>query len=310
VSRRVTIGLDLGGTDLKAALVDSEGRIEGFCKRPSGVQEGPEAPFRAMEESARELLAEWPCEVLGVGLGSPGVIRPADGVLVDRTAHLPHWKDVALRDLVAKRLGLPAVVDNDANAAALAEQRLGAARDARSCLLVTLGTGIGCGIVIDGRVYRGAWGGAGEIGHVPLALGKERCTCGVPSCVEPEASASGLARRAAALGLEVDAAGLFARAAAGDAAAEALLAGFVDRLGAVLATAIAVLNPDVVVVGGGLSRAGAALMDPLRLAVRRYGLASHTAGLRLEPAALGERAGAIGAGLMAWEAFGRSSPPT
>jgi glucokinase len=111
-------------------------------------------------------------------------------------------------------------------------------------------------------------------------------------------------RRAAGLGLDVDAAGLFTRAAAGDAAAEGLLAGFVDRLGAVLATAVAVLNPDVVVVGGGLSRAGAALLDPLRLAVWRYGLASHTAGLRLEPAALGERAGAIGAGLMAWEAFG------
>jgi len=305
VSHRFAIGLDLGGTDLKAALVDPAGRVERFLKRPSGVQESPEAPFRAMEECVRDLLAGQTLEVVGVGLGSPGVIRPADGTLVDRTAHLPHWKDLGLRDALAARLGLPVVADNDANAAALAEQRLGAACDCRACFLVTLGTGIGCGIVVEGRVYRGAWGGAGELGHVPLALGETRCPCGVPSCVEPEASASGLARQAAELGLPQDAAALFERAAEGDAAAAALVSRFVDRLGAAVATAVALLNPEVVVVGGGLSQVGARLLDPLRLAVKRYGLASHTARLRIEPATLGERAGAIGAALMAWESFER-----
>jgi glucokinase len=198
-------------------------------------------------------------------------------------------------------------LDNDANLAALAEHRLGAARGCRSALVITIGTGVGCGIVIDDRVWHGTWGGAGEIGHLSLGSGTVACRCGIPGCVEPEASGEGLAREALALGLDPpDAASLFAAARSGEREALARVAHFTDRLGAAIGSAVSLLNPECVVIGGGVARAGDALMLPLREAILRYTLPSHWKGMRLVTAALGERAGCIGAGLLAWDALDRA----
>lgn len=305
MGERFAIGLDLGGTELKAVRLSSALRIERFLARPSGVREAREAPFASLVECAAVLLDGRGEDAVGVGCGCPGVIRPDDGSLVDRTAHLPHWQETPLRAELVERLHLPVAVDNDANLAALAEHRLGAARGARVCVAITLGTGVGCGIVIEGRIFRGAWGGAGELGHVPLGPGASVCACGVAHCAEAEASAAGLALAARGLGLEPpEPATVFARAAAGETATVAAVERFTDRLGALVATAVDLLNPDVVVLGGGLARSGETWIDGLRRAVDRHALASHTRGLRIELAALGERAGAVGAALMAWDAFG------
>jgi glucokinase len=291
------IAFDLGGTDLKAARVGESGELLAFARRPSRVRESATAPYEAMAEALEALGRDGAARAIGVGC--PGVIDPVRGAMVDRTANLPHWLDEPLRERIEARFGLPAVVDNDANCAALAEHRLGAARGARVSLTVTLGTGVGCGIVVDGRPYRGAHGGAGEIGHLPLGLEAARCACGVDHCVEPEMSGSGLVRRARDIGLECeDAAAVFAFAARGELRAKDLVDHMADRLGAALATAINLFDPDVVVIGGGVSQAGDALFGPLGHAVSRYALASHRRGLRLVPAALGERAGVIGAGLL------------
>jgi len=242
--------------------------------------------------------------IAAVGLGSPGVIDPVDGRLRGGTPHLPHWQERPLAADLRRLFGAPVAVDNDANAAALAEQRVGVARDSRLAVMLTLGTGIGCGIVIDGRPLRGAHGGAGELGHVPLGRRGVPCRCGVVDCVEPEASGSGLARAARERGLgQLDAAGVFARAVAGDAVARELVSGFIDRLAAVVGTVVNVLNPDVVVIGGGVSNAGDALFTPLRATLDRYALATHRVGLRLAPPMLGERAGSVGAGLLGWDAL-------
>lgn len=292
------VGFDLGGTDLKAALV-RDGAVAAFARVPSRVGEGRQGPMRAMHD-ALEALGAGPGDLDAVGVGCPGVVDPGSGALRGDTPHLPHWRDFPLRAEVADHFDLPVAVDNDANAAAFGEHALGAGRGARALVMVTLGTGIGCGLVLDGRVHRGAWGGAGEIGHVPLGHGGLACRCGVPGCVEPEASGSGLVRAAAAAGLVATSAEqVFALAAAGDVAAVRLVARLADRLGALLATVTAVVNPDVVLVGGGLANAGEALMTPLRDAVRHYGLPSLVAGLALERAALGDRAGAIGAAALA-----------
>jgi glucokinase len=299
---RFAVGLDLGGTDLKFGLVRDDGSLEGFARRPSRTGEDADAPLLAIVEAVSELRARAGDAIVGAGLGCPGVIEPGSGRMVDRTAHLPHWHDLPLGEVVAARIGLEVAVDNDANLAALAEHRLGAARGARVSMTITLGTGIGCGIVIDGRVYRGARGGAGELGHVPLGRTGRPCRCGVPGCVEPEASGSGLETDARELGLEPpDAATVFARAAQGDGRAAAVVERFADRLGAAIATAVALLDPDVVVIGGGVARARDLLMAPLRLAVQRYALPSHLRGLAIRAAGLGEAAGVIGAGLLAWE---------
>lgn len=301
---RYAIGLDLGGTDLKAGLVTREGAVEAFTRRPSRTQESAEAPLEVVVAAAEELR-----RVGGgsapVGLGCPGAIDPLTGSLLGTTPHLPHWNSLPLRERLVARLGPRLSVDNDANCAALAEARVGAARGARVSVTLTLGTGIGCGIVVDGQILHGASGGAGEIGHLPLGSGERPCRCGVERCVEPEASASGLLASARAAGLEVaDAADVFAAAARGNPAAARLVDRMADRLGAVIAVAVNLLNPQVVAIGGGVSRAGDPLFERLRDAVDRYALASHRHALRLVPAALGERAGTVGAGLLAWEGSG------
>jgi glucokinase len=245
-----------------------------------------------------------------VGLGCPGVIEPRTGALLGHTPHLPHWHALPLGEMLSSRLGACVRVDNDANCAALAEARVGAARGARVAVTLTLGTGIGCGIVIGDRVVHGAFGGAGEAGHLPLGSGEHPCRCGVTNCVEPEASASGLLRNARAAGLEVtDAAGVFAAAARGDAVAVRLVDRMADRLGAVIAVVVNLLNPDVVTIGGGVSLAGEPLFGRLRTAVDRYALESHRGVLRIVPATLGDRAGTVGAGLMAWEEGSEGAAP-
>jgi glucokinase len=299
---RFTIGLDLGGTDLKAGLVSGRGEVTHFLRLPARAGECAEAPLEGIARAVAELRRVGGEAIVGIGLGCPGVIDPASGALVGRTPHLPHWDSLPLRALLTERLGARIVLENDANLAALAEHRIGAARGARVSLTVTVGTGIGCGVIVDGRVLRGAHGGAGELGHLPMD-GRFACRCGVPGCVEPECSGSGLVARAAEAGLMVpDAAAVFAAAAGGDPRAVRLIGRMSDRLGALIAAAVQLLDPEVVVVGGGVSNAGEALLVPLRSAVTRYALGSLRDGVRIVGATLGERAGVVGAGLAAWEA--------
>jgi len=299
---RFAIGLDLGGTDLKAGLVSARGEVAGFLRRPSRAAESAAAPLEAIVATVAELALVAGEAVAGVGLGCPGVIDPGSGALVGRTPHLPHWEALPLRGVLAERLGTGLALDNDANLAALAEHRVGAARGARVSVTLTVGTGVGCGAVVEGSVLRGAHGGAGELGHLPLD-GRYPCRCGVPGCVEPECSASGLVARAAEAGLAApDAAAVFAAAAAGDPRAVRLVARMTDRLGALVGAAVLLLDPDVVVVGGGVSNAGPALLVPLAAAARRYVQEAHRRSLRVVGAALGERAGVVGAGLAAWDA--------
>ena len=301
---RYTIGLDLGGTDLKAGLVSGRGEVTHFQRLPARASEHADAPLEVIAQAVAELRRAAAGPVAGIGLGCPGVIDPASGALVGRTPHLPHWNSLPLRALLLERLGGSLVVENDANLAALAEHRAGAAWGARVSLTVTVGTGIGCGVIVEGRVLRGAHGGAGELGHLPLD-GRFPCRCGVPGCVEPECSGSGLVARAAEAGLAVpDAAAVFAAAGAGDPRATRLIERMTDRLGALIAAAVQMLDPEIVVVGGGVSNSGEALLVPLRAAVTRYALGSLRGGVRIVGAALGERAGVVGAGLAAWEAAG------
>jgi glucokinase len=300
MTERLAIGLDLGGTDLKSGLVARDGSLAAFARRPSGAQAGADAPIEAMVEAVAALEREAGTRAPAIGLGTPGTVDPASGALVGRTPHLPHWDGTPLRSLLEARLGRPVVVDNDANCAALAEHRCGVARGSKVTLMVTLGTGVGGAVVVDGRVLHGAFGGAGELGHVALGSGELTCRCGVERCAEPEMSASGLVRAAKKAGIDAaDGLAVFAAAARSDERAVALVDRMGDRLGAAIAAAVGILNPDLVVVGGGMAQAGEPLLSRVRRAVERYALPSHRRGLRIEPARLGERAGVVGAGLMA-----------
>ena len=298
------LAFDLGGTVLKAARIAAGGRVERFTRVPSNAGDGEAPLFAAIAAAARQLDLDDSPGV--VGFGSPGVIHPASGIIVDRTPNVRLTPDFPMRERLERLFERRVVIDNDANCAALAEHEAGAAKGARVSITVTVGTGVGSGIVVDGRVVQGAFGGAGEVGHVPVGSEGPPCGCGVVGCAEPMASGSGLLARAREAGLDVDSARAVFESR--EAVAAELIDRMVDHLARILGAATQVLNPDVIVIGGGVAQAGEKLFAPLRSALERYTLASHREQLRLVPAALGEQAGVIGAGLLAWQAQRAGTP--
>lgn len=293
----VYLGLDFGGTKLAAGLAAEDGRLLAFQRCPTDPNAGPEGALDAM----RDLVAAFPAALLppvavGISFGGPVDSRRQRTVL---SHHGPGWEAFPLVERVAHEWGVPAVMDNDANACALGEIRFGAGRGHRNLLYVTVSTGIGGGIILDGTLYRGSRGLSGEIGHTIVVPGGPLCPCGKRGCLEAVASGPAIARAYAAQATVgstvVTAEEVFRLAAAGDIVARAVLDQAIEWLGVGLANAINLLDPDVVVVGGGVSRAGSALFDPLRAAVRSAAAPSPPGAVSVLPAALGDSGGVLGA---------------
>lgn len=297
MAESVVLAFDLGGTDLKAARVTRGGDVRGFRRSPSRAREGEGPLFAAIAEAAERLGGAMGPAI--AGFGCPGVVHPETGALVHHTPNLQLAPDFPLRERLEGVLRSRVAVDNDANLAALAEHTLGAAKGARVSLTVTVGTGIGCGIVADGRLLRGSFGGAGELGHLPLGSDGPPCACGVAGCAEPLAGGAGLLARAQEAGLAVNSAREVFDS--GHPRAPWIRERMTERLAQMLGAAVNLLNPDVVVIGGGIAQAGEKLFTPVKKALDRYALESHRRRLRVVPAKLGEQAGVIGAGLLAWE---------
>jgi glucokinase len=297
MSDHALLAFDLGGTDLKVARITDDGTAHDFTRVPSNASQGETALFAAITGAAGSVDRAGSPPF--AGFGSPGVLHPATGAIVDRTPNLRLPADFPMRARLESALGKRVAIDNDANCAALAEHAAGAARGARISLTVTVGTGVGCGIVVDGRVLKGAFGGAGEIGHLPLGSAGPTCGCGVLGCAEPMASGAGLVARAREAGLDVERAREVFDSR--DPRAALCIERMVDHLARMLGAATNLLNPDVIVIGGGVAQAGEALLAPLRARCARYVLGSHRKSLRIVPAVLGEQAGVIGAGLQAWQ---------
>jgi glucokinase len=275
------LGVDVGGTDTKATLLDG-GEPLGFRSRPT-ARTPPEIV---------EAIAELAGDAEAIGVVVPGVVDDANGVAV--WSENLHWDNVPFAALVRERCGLPTVLGHDVRAGALAETRLGAARGMTDVVYLSIGTGIAAGIVVGGHLHAGG-GYAGEIGHTPAGH-DEPCACGGRGCLEAIASAAAIARRYTARSGR-PAAGAAEVLAAGDAAAVQVWDEALDALAGALAWVASVLAPEVVVIGGGLSRAGEALFDPLSERIPRRLTFQRVP--RLVPAALGERAGCIGAALLA-----------
>jgi glucokinase len=254
-----------------------------------------------------------------VGFGIPSLVQAGTGVSVS-SVHLP-LADVPFRDLMRERLGVPVFVDNDVNLAALAEQRLGAGRGALVMVMLTLGTGIGGAIVIDGRIYRGADGAAGELGHVTVDLDGPPCLGNCPNrgCLEAFVSGPAIAReaervgaarpgsalgRALAQGAPITGELVNELAMRGDDDACGVMASVGERLGAGLVGIVNTFNPEVVVIGGGAARAGDLLLEPARRVVAARALRPSRDRVRIVQAALGEDAGMIGAALFARDGDG------
>ncbi len=296
MAESVVMAFDLGGTDIKAARVTKAGVVRGFRRVPSCALEGEDALFGAVRAAADQLGG--PMGPAVAGFGCPGAIDPRTGTLQARTPHVALPADYPLLARLERALGVRVALDNDANMAALGEHRVGAAKGARVSLTITIGTGVGCGIIVDDRIFRGAHGGAGEIGHMPLGAESPACRCGVPGCAEPIASGSGIVARAREAGLQVASAREVFES--GHPRAPYIIERMIEGLGRMLGAATQLLDPDVIVLGGGVSQAGERLLVPVRRALERHTLASHRR-VRVLPAALGEQAGAIGCGLAAWD---------
>ncbi len=293
----LVLGLDFGGTKLAAGLVDTAtGTLLADARRPTPPD--AEASLAAMLGLAHEVLAAHPAapEALGVSFGGP---VEADGRTVRLSMHIPGWEGQPLAERLERALGLPAAVANDGDAAALAEHRFGAGRGVRNLLYLTVSTGIGGGLVVDGRLYRGERAWAGEIGHMLLKPDGPPCPCGRNGCLEALASGLSIARAMRARCPERP--GATARqvaeaAAAGDPLAQAVWDEAMGWLGAGVASAANLLNPGRVVIGGGLAGAGELLFGPVR---RTLALRALDPALELAAAELGGAVGIYGGAAVA-----------
>jgi glucokinase len=313
--RRV-IGIDAGGTKLLGGVVD-EGLVVHHRVRRTWRGADRSETLDIIVESVEEVRAAAP-DVVAVGFGIPALVEWETGVSRWST-HLP-LADVRFRDVMSERLGLPVVVDNDANAALLAESRFGAARAVSHAVLVALGTGIGSGLLLDGRIYRGSRGLGAEIGHMVVDLHGPDCQgeCPGRGCLEVMASGSTIGRegRAAAaaqpesaLGRRVAAdqeitGGIVTELAhAGDAAAVSVLAQVGRRLGYGLVGVVNVFNPELIVIGGGAIAAGELLLGPAREVVAERALPPVREMVEIVPAEFGDESGMLGAALLAFDSL-------
>ncbi|RPE42883.1 glucokinase [Streptomyces sp. Ag109_O5-1] len=298
---RHVIALDVGGTGMKAALVGPDGELLHQDRRATGRDRGPDAVVAAILEFAAELhgygerhLGE-PASAAGVAV--PGIVDESAGIAV-YAANLG-WRDIPLRALLSDRLGIPVALGHDVRTGGLAEGRLGAGRGADRFFFVALGTGIAGGFGLDGRVESGAHGFAGEIGHVVVRPQGAPCPCGQRGCLERYASAAAVSEAwAKACGdPDADAADCAKAVTSGDPNAVRVWGEAVAALADGLVTAVTLLDPRVLIIGGGLAEAGSVLFQPLREAVE-----SRVTFQKLPtivPAALGDTAGCLGAGLLA-----------
>ena len=298
MSAQRAIGVDVGGTKILAGLVDRQGQVERRVERPTPV-DSQEEFLGGLDDAVESLLDD---RVGALGFGLPSTIDQRTGRAVS-SVHIP-LTDLDFRDRMAQQFGLPVAIDNDGNAAAIAEWRLGAGRGTSHMVLLTLGTGIGGGLILDGRPYRGWIGAGAELGHMVLDYGGVPCGGACTGLGHFEALAAGPAADEAAkrrLGPGKRARDLVAAAREGDAGATEDLAEIGRRLGAGIASLVNIFNPEVVVLGGGFSDARELLLAPARETLAREGLRPARDLVRIEWAELGPEAGMVGAGLTGFE---------
>jgi glucokinase len=295
------IAIDVGGTGIKAALVDAATfRVRHAERHPTGAERGPDAVLDTVLRVASGLARQAAPTARAVGVVVPGIVDEVRGIALSSTNL--GWRDVSLAAVVADRLGLPARIGHDVRAGGLAEARLGAGRDVDDLLFVPIGTGIAAAHVVAGHALAGTHHAACELGHVVVRPAGRQCRCGRRGCLEAEASARAVAQRYAELtGTSATTAEVASRALAGEPAATTVWQHTVDALADGLLTAITLFDPERIVVGGGLAQAGDQLLVPLRQALD--GRRTFEAAPTLVPAALGDQAGCLGAALLAASAL-------
>jgi glucokinase len=315
--RQYIVGVDLGGTNIVAGAMPVDGSHEYAVRSQStGAEDGAEVVMDRIAQMVADVIEATAAETgaatedfLGVGIGAPGPLDRERGVVII-TPNLG-WNNFPLRQALTDRTGLPAALDNDANCATLGEWWCGAAKGGRNVVGLTIGTGIGGGLILNGALYHGSSDVAGEIGHTTIDSTGRRCKCGNYGCLEAYASGPAIAERAreALAGEEpsllvgmvggdlsrITARTVYDAASAGDAIAQEVVRETARFLGAGVANLLNIFNPDVVVLAGGVTEAGEALFTPLRAEVRRRAFRPAVEACRIVPGILAGTAGVVGA---------------
>jgi glucokinase len=310
--KELYVGIDLGGTSIKLALITQEGEIVFKEEVTTEVVSGGDHILIQMNEMINRGLKDLQLnrhQLKGIGIGAPAFLDMETGFVYE--AVNLGWKNFALKDKLQKVTQLPIIVDNDANIAALGEMWKGAGEGAKDILCVTLGTGVGGGVIINGQIHHGARGTSGEIGHVTVVFEKgSRCNCGKTGCLETVASATGIVRlseealqggrnsllqQVLKVKGKLQAKDIAKAAEQGDEVSLEILDRVGNYLGLALGNHAVVMNPEKVVIGGGVSKAGEVLFKPIRNYYKKYALAHLTGNIGIVPATLGNDAGVIGA---------------
>jgi glucokinase len=315
------IAVDLGGTNLRVAVIGRDGTLTHRHRRPTNADQGPDAVLKNIAESVLHVA-----EAAGlpphtpVGIASPGPINPRTGV-VYFTPNLPGWRNVELTRQIAHLTGHPAYAANDANCAGLGEARFGAAQGATDMVYLGLGTGVGGAVISGGQLIDGIRGLGAELGHVCVSQDGPRCTCGAIGCLEAytsgwaiareatlvAATAEGVVIREEARGGKIDAAAVARAANAGDRPAQELLARAGRALGTAMGIFVNIFNPQLIVIGGGVAAVGEWLLRPASLALPSYSFVSMREDVRIVMAQLGDDAGLYGAATIAFSS-GKPGP--
>jgi glucokinase-like ROK family protein len=305
-------GIDLGATSIRVAIMNAELQVEAHVAEPMEIRRGPEQVLARASELIEKLARDQGVQLTGIGVGVPGPVRFLDGMPVSPPI-MPGWHEYPVRDLLARRFGCPVLVDNDVNVMAVGEHWGGVAKSVDNYLFVKIGTGIGCGILIRGQVYRGIDGCAGDIGHINVDPDGPVCACGNSGCLEAMFGGAALVRDALAAARSGASTRLAERlagkqaitpedvgqcAAEGDPVAIGLIRDGGRRVGLVLAGLVSFFNPSMIVIGGGLAGLGHLLLAEIRGVVYRRSLPLATGNLPIVLSELGPSAGAVGAAVM------------
>lgn len=307
------LAVDLGGTNLRAALCDAQAQILRRVSYPTQAGGGPDAVIGRLGDAIAEVMTGIVDQVAGIGIGAAGPLNPVTGIVMD-APHLPGWHNIPLRNIISARFGLPTFIGNDANLAALAEHTLGAGRGHQDIVYLTISTGIGSGVITAGQMLLGAHGLGAELGHSIVDPDGPPCSGGHHGCLDAFASGTGIARYVAGrikagkktrilkmVGgdpAKIDARVVGEAAKLGDKVAIQAFRRAGRHLGIGIANMLRLFNPTLVVLGGSVAKVGALLTDPMWEAIKEYAPAAYWQGLAIAPAVLGDDVGLLGAAIL------------
>jgi len=302
----VVIGVDLGGTNLRTALVSQNGEVVEKVKEPTRASDGHAKVVQRLIENIKaqqDSALRKGTTIAAVGVGAPGVIHADTGVVV-KSPNFPDWNNLPLKKELEAALALPVFIENDANAAALGELWRGAGQGITSMIFLTLGTGVGGGVVLDGRIWPGADGMAGEIGHMTILPDGRRCGCGNTGCLEMYASSRGIVmtyQERSARSTVITSEEIYQAARDGDVLAGDVMKDMGRLLGIGIANLINIFNPEMIVIGGGVKEAWPLFIEATREEIKKRAFEYPAARTQIVPSVLGDDAGMIGAAAVAFQ---------